>query len=58
MLKLDVVEPLIVKLNAIRSAVEAASMILRIDDIIAASRFEEKEKEKEKEEEEETESKF
>jgi len=59
MLKLDVVEPLIVKFNAIKSAVESAAMILRIDDIIAASRFEEeKEKEKEKEEEEESETKF
>jgi len=58
MLKLNVVEPLIVKLNAIRSAVEAAAMILRIDDIIAASKFEEKEEKKEKEEEEESETKL
>jgi len=46
MLAEGVIEPLIVKTHALRSAVEAASMILRIDDIIAASRLEEKEKEK------------
>ncbi|MHA1785569.1 MAG: thermosome subunit beta [Candidatus Helarchaeota archaeon] len=33
---LGIVEPLIVKIQAIKSAVEAASMILRIDDVIAA----------------------
>ncbi|HDI74744.1 MAG: thermosome subunit [Thermoprotei archaeon] len=44
MLAEGVVEPLIVKTHALRSAVEAASMILRIDDIIAASKLEEKEK--------------
>ncbi|MCS7124137.1 MAG: TCP-1/cpn60 chaperonin family protein [Candidatus Bathyarchaeota archaeon] len=42
-----VVEPAIVKEQAIKSATEAASMILRIDDVIAASKpKEEKEKEK------------
>ncbi|RLE95052.1 MAG: thermosome subunit [Thermoprotei archaeon] len=46
MLSEGIIEPLIVKTHAVRSAVEAASMILRIDDIIAASRLEEKEKEK------------
>jgi archaeal chaperonin len=37
MLALNVVDPLRVKLNAVESATEAANMILRIDDIIAAS---------------------
>jgi len=42
-----VVEPAIVKEQAIKSATEAASMILRIDDVIAASKpKEEKGKEK------------
>ncbi len=36
MLKLGVVEPLRVKRQAVTSAVEVASMVLRIDDIIAA----------------------
>lgn len=48
MMDKGVIEPLKVKLQAIKSAVEAASMILRIDDVIAASKLEEKEKEKEK----------
>ncbi len=38
MLKAGVVEPLRVKTQAISSAAEAAVMILRIDDIIAASK--------------------
>ena len=38
MLDLDVIEPLRVKTQAIDSATEVASMILRIDDIIAARR--------------------
>ena len=38
MLKAGVVEPLRVKTQAIASAAEAANMILRIDDVIAASR--------------------
>ncbi|AIC16246.1 archaeal thermosome [Nitrososphaera viennensis EN76] len=38
MSKLDVVEPLTVKEQIIKSATEAASMILRIDDVIASSR--------------------
>jgi len=60
MWELGVVEPLVVKLQALKAATEAATMILRIDDIIAASRLEEKEKEKEekKEEEEEKTSEF
>jgi thermosome len=39
--KLNVWEPLAVKEQVIKSAVEAASMILRIDDIIAASKAKE-----------------
>ena len=38
MIKEDVLEPLAVKRQAIKSAVEAASMILRIDDIIASAK--------------------
>ncbi|MEM2111097.1 MAG: thermosome subunit beta [Candidatus Bathyarchaeia archaeon] len=55
-----VVEPLSVKEQAIKSAVEAASMILRIDDVIAASKpKEEKGKGPEKKgEEEESKSEF
>ncbi|HXW03240.1 MAG TPA: thermosome subunit beta [Nitrosarchaeum sp.] len=37
MLALDVVEPLVVKEQIIKSATEAANMILRIDDVIAIS---------------------
>ncbi|MEM0458405.1 MAG: thermosome subunit beta [Thermofilaceae archaeon] len=55
MWSLGVVEPLSVKLQAIKAATEAAIMILRIDDIIAASKLEEKEKKEEKKEEKETE---
>ena len=46
MLKRGVIEPVRVKKQAIKSASEAAIMILRIDDVIAASKLE-KEKEKE-----------
>ncbi len=50
MTKINVVEPLIVKINVIKSATEAATTILKIDDIISASPLKkEKEKEKEKE---------
>ena len=38
MSKLDIVEPLVVKEQIINSATEAASMILRIDDVIASSK--------------------
>ena len=38
MMKKGVIEPLNVKVQAIKSAVEAASMILRIDDVIAAAK--------------------
>ncbi len=50
MYKLEVLEPVLVKKQAIKAAVEAAAMILKIDDIIAASRLEEKKEEKGKEE--------
>ncbi|MEM1586619.1 MAG: thermosome subunit beta [Candidatus Bathyarchaeia archaeon] len=55
MLEKGVIEPLVVKEQAIKSAAEVASMILRIDDVIAASKpKEEKEKGERREEEEET----
>ena len=38
MFKLDIVEPLAVKEQVIKSATEAACMILRIDDVIASSK--------------------
>jgi len=38
MSKLDIVEPLSVKEQIIKSATEVASMILRIDDVIASSK--------------------
>ncbi|MBS7635104.1 TCP-1/cpn60 chaperonin family protein [Candidatus Bathyarchaeota archaeon] len=56
-----VIEPLVVKEQAIKSAAEAAAMILRIDDVIAASKPKEEEKGKgaeKKEEEEETKTEF
>ncbi|MCX8195472.1 MAG: thermosome subunit beta [Acidilobaceae archaeon] len=45
-----ILDPARVKVNALKAGTEAASLILRIDDLIAAKRMEEKEK-KEKEEE-------
>src|SRR5208283_2506243 len=36
--KLDVYEPLAVKIQAVKSAGEAAGMLLKIDDVIAASK--------------------
>jgi thermosome len=55
MLKLGVLEPLRVKENALKSSLEAAAMILRIDDVVAASRkkFTEKKSEEEKKSESE-----
>ncbi|MEM2937066.1 MAG: thermosome subunit beta [Candidatus Bathyarchaeia archaeon] len=47
MLELNIVEPLRVKLQVVKSATEAANMILKIDDVIAAKGIT-KEKEKEK----------
>ena len=38
LLKLDVYEPLAVKIQAVKSAGEAAGMLLKIDDVIAASK--------------------
>jgi len=38
MLDIGVIEPLRVKTQAISSATEAASMILRIDDVIASAK--------------------
>jgi thermosome len=38
MLKNDVLEPLVVKQQAIKSAVSAAAMLLRIDDVIASAK--------------------
>jgi chaperonin GroEL (HSP60 family) len=38
MMKEGVIEPLSVKVQAIKSAVETVSMILRIDDVIAAAK--------------------
>ncbi len=46
MISLGVVEPLLVKLQSYKVAVEAASMILRIDEIIAASKLEKEDKDK------------
>jgi chaperonin GroEL (HSP60 family) len=42
--KLDVIEPLSVKKQVLKSACEAATLILRIDDVIAAGRLKEEEK--------------
>jgi chaperonin GroEL (HSP60 family) len=36
MMKQGVIEPMIVKKQAVKSAVEVTSMILRIDDVVAA----------------------
>lgn len=48
-----VLEPVVVKKQVVKSAVEAACMILKIDDIIAASKLSETGAKKEKKEEEE-----
>jgi len=50
--EMGVIEPLLVKISALKAGTEAATLILRIDDVIAASRREEK-KEKGKKGEEE-----
>jgi thermosome len=44
--ELGVLEPLAVKTNALKAGTEAATMILRIDDVIAAARSKEKESKK------------
>ncbi len=48
MTKINVVEPVIVKRNILKSATEAATTILKIDDIIAASPLKKEKKEEEK----------
>jgi chaperonin GroEL (HSP60 family) len=53
MMSLNVIDPVAVKKQVIKSAVEAASLVLKIDDIIAASKLSEKEGKKKEEEEEE-----
>jgi len=55
MFKLNVLEPALVKKQVIKSATEAAVMIMRIDDIIAAAPPKEKKGEKEEKREEEEE---
>lgn len=55
MMSLNVIDPVAVKKQVIKSAVEAASLVLKIDDIIAASKLSEKESKKEKKKEEEEE---
>ncbi len=49
---LGVIEPLAVKVNALKAGTEASTLILRIDDIIAASRLKESEKKSESKKEE------
>jgi thermosome len=51
--KMGVIEPLVVKINALKAGTEAATMIMRIDDIIAASRAKEEKREEKKEKREE-----
>ncbi|MEN3048109.1 MAG: thermosome subunit beta [Candidatus Caldarchaeales archaeon] len=55
MLSVNVIDPVAVKKQVVKSAVEAASLVLKIDDIIAASKLSEKEAKKGKKEEEEEE---
>ncbi|MEM2698852.1 MAG: TCP-1/cpn60 chaperonin family protein, partial [Ignisphaera sp.] len=50
---LGVMEPLLVKISALKAGTEAATLIMRIDDVIAASRKREEEKKEEKRREEE-----
>jgi thermosome len=54
MFQVGVIEPLKVKVQAMKSSFEAAAMILRIDDVIAASKKKEEEKKGKKGEETET----
>jgi len=58
MIKLGVIEPLVVKEQALKSATEASALILRIDDIVAASKLETKEEGKKEPGEEEKETEF
>ncbi|MCS7094558.1 MAG: TCP-1/cpn60 chaperonin family protein [Thaumarchaeota archaeon] len=55
MLAVNVIDPIAVKKQVVKSAVEAASLVLKIDDVIAASKLSEKESKKGKKEEEEEE---
>ncbi|NPA96739.1 MAG: thermosome subunit, partial [Crenarchaeota archaeon] len=48
--EMGVVEPLLVKISALKAGTEAATLILRIDDVIAASRRKTEEKKGKKEE--------
>jgi thermosome len=50
MCKKGIIEPVLVKIQAIKSATEVASMILRIDDVIAATKPKDKKGEKDYEE--------
>jgi len=50
MVKINVIDPVLVKKQVLKSATEAATAILKIDDIIAAAPPKKKEKEKEGEE--------
>ncbi|MEM2076009.1 MAG: thermosome subunit beta [Zestosphaera sp.] len=52
---MGVVEPLAVKTNALKAGTEAATLILRIDDVVAASKAKEEKKKEEKKEEKEEE---
>ncbi len=54
MFQVGVIEPLKVKVQALKSSFEASAMILRIDDVIAASKKREEEKKGKKGEETET----
>ncbi len=56
MFQVGVIEPLKVKVQALKSSFEASAMILRIDDVIAASKKKEEEKEKKGKKGEETET--
>ena len=52
---LGVIEPLVVKTNALKAGTEAATLVLRIDDVVAASKVKEEKKEEKKEKKEEEE---
>jgi len=52
---LGVIEPLTVKTNALKAGTEAATLVLRIDDVVAASKVKEEKKEEKKEKKEEEE---
>ncbi|RLE55774.1 MAG: thermosome subunit [Thermoprotei archaeon] len=58
MFELKVLEPAIVKKQVLKAAVEAATMVMRIDDVIAAAPPKEKERKKEEKEEEREKTEF